>query len=219
MSEDLTVKLYDDDPYLREFEAKVLAIDGNEVVLDRTAFYPEGGGQAADTGVMGGVRVTDTRKMDDRIVHVLEVSPSFEIGDTVECRIDWDRRHRIMRLHSAAHIMEHFLWQRLGKIERLGSHVDDKKDRADYEYEGRLPPDKLKAAEEATNRFLTDGHEISIRLDPSKPGLRIWSCGDIEMPCGGTHVRNTGEIGTIRLRRRNPGRGAERVETSLVEEG
>jgi len=219
MSEDLTVKLYDDDPYLREFEAKVLAIDGNEVVLDRTAFYAEGGGQAADTGMMGSVRVTDTRKMDDRIVHVLEAPPSFEVGDTVECLIDWDRRHRIMRLHSAAHIMEHFLWQRLGKIERLGSHVDDKKDRADYEYEGRLPPDELKAAEEATNSFLADGHEISIRLDPSKPGLRIWSCGGIEMPCGGTHVRNTGEIGAIRLRRRNPGRGVERVETSLAEDG
>ncbi len=218
MSENSTVKLYDDDPYLKDFKAEVLAIEGKEVVLDRTAFYPEGGGQAADTGVVGGVRVTDTKKMDDRIVHVLEAPPSFKVGDTVECLIDWGRRYRIMRLHSAAHIMEHFLWQQLGKIERLGSHVDDKKDRADYEYEGRLPPDELKATEEATNRFLTEGHEVSIRLDPFTPGLRIWSCGGIEMPCGGTHVRNTREIGTIRLRRRNPGRGAERVETSLAEE-
>jgi len=217
-SDKLTVKLYREDPYLREFEAEVTSIDGNGVVLDRTAFYPEGGGQEGDTGIVEGVRVTDTRMVDDRIVHILEAPPSFKVGDNVKCQIDWERRHRTMRLHSAAHIMEHFLWQRLGKINRLGSHVDDKKDRADYEYDGKLPPDELKAAEEATNRFLAEGHEIRIRLDPSRPGIRIWSCGDIEMPCGGTHVRNTREIGAIRLRRKNPGRGVERVETALAED-
>ena len=214
----LTVKLYNEDPYLREFEAEVTSIDGNGVVLDRTAFYPEGGGQEGDTGIVEGVRVTDTRMVDDRIVHILEAPPSFKVGHNIKCQIDWERRHRTMRLHSAAHIMEHFLWQRLGKINRLGSHVDDKKDRADYEYDGKLPPDELKAAEEATNRFLAEGHEIKIRLDPSRPRIRIWSCGDIEMPCGGTHVRNTREIGAIRLRRKNPGRGVERVETALAED-
>jgi alanyl-tRNA synthetase len=121
-----------------------------------------------------------------------------------------------MRLHSAAHIMEHFLWKRLGHIDRLGSYVDDEKDRADYAYEGRLPAEELKKVEEETNLFLTEGHEILILQDPARPGIRIWKCGPIEMPCGGTHVRNTDEIGAVRLRRRNPGRGVERVETSLA---
>ena len=218
MSENITVKLYHEDPYLREFEAKVTNIDGNEVMLDRTAFYPEGGGQEGDTGLVGGVRVTNIRIVDDRIVHVLEAPPSFRVGDVVKCKIAWKRRHQTMKLHSAAHIMEHFLWQRLGELKRLGSHVDEKKDRADYEYEGRLPQDELKRVEEATNRFLAEGHEIRIRLDPSRPGIRIWSCGGIEMPCGGTHVRNTREIGVIRLKRKNPGRGVERVETTLAED-
>lgn len=218
MTERGTLRLYHEDPYMREFRAKVLEIDGNEVVLDRTAFYPEGGGQAGDTGSIGGVRVSDTQIVGDRIVHILEEPPGFKVGDTVECGIDWERRHRIMRLHSAAHIMEHFLWRRLGEIERLGSHVDEKKDRADYAYEGRLPAEELRAVEEETNRFLAEGHEIRIRLDPSRPGVRIWSCCSIEMPCGGTHVRNTREIGAVRLRRRNPGRGVERVETTLAED-
>lgn len=217
MTKERTVRLYHEDPYLREFEATVLSIDGNDVALDRTTFYPEGGGQVGDTGVIGGVRVADTQIRDGRVVHILEESPCFGVGDSVKCRIDWERRYRIMKLHSAAHIMEHFLWQRLGKMERLGSRVDEKKDRADYAYEGRLPADDLRQVEEAANRFLAEGHEIRIRLDPSRPGIRIWSCDPIEMPCGGTHVRNTREIGAIRLRRRNPGRGVERVETALAE--
>lgn len=113
--------------------------------------------------------------------------------------------------------MEHFLWMRLGKIERLGSKVDEKKDRADYAYEGRLPVEELKLVEAATNDFLVEGHDIEILSDPERLGIRIWKCGDIEMPCGGTHVRNTKEIGLVRLKRKNPGRGVERVETSLRE--
>jgi alanyl-tRNA synthetase len=211
-----TVKLYDDDPYLTRFRANVLGIEGNEVELDKTAFYPEGGGQAGDTGLIGGARVVDTQTKEGRIVHMVEAAPGFSAGGEVECEIDWERRYRIMRLHSAAHIMEHFLWERLGKIDRLGSYVDDEKDRADYAYDGRLPAEELKRVEEDTNQFLTEGHEILILQDPARPGIRIWRCEPIEMPCGGTHIRNTDEIGAVRLRRRNPGRGVERVETSLA---
>ena len=212
----ITEKLYDDDPYLKEFKARVLRVDGNEVELDRTAFYPEGGRQAGDSGVVGGVKVVDTQKDDGAIMHVHETTLVISVGDGVDCEIDWERRHRIMRLHSAAHIMEHFLWKQLGHLERLGSYVDEKKDRADYEYQGRLHPEALKEVEEATNEFLAEGHEIRIDPDPTQPDIRIWRCAEIEMPCGGTHVRNTREIGSLRLKRKNPGRGKERVETSLV---
>ena len=212
----LTERLYDDDPYLQRFRARVLRVDGNCVALDRSAFYPEGGGQVGDSGVIDGIRVVDTQKDDGTILHILETTPNFSVGDEVDCEIDWERRNRIMRLHSAAHIMEHYLWKQLGHIERLGSYVDEEKDRADYKYEGRLPPEVLKEVEEATNEFLVEGHEIRIDLDPTQPDIRIWRCTEIEMPCGGTHVRNTREIGRIKLKRKNPGRGKERVETSLV---
>ncbi|MCW3978923.1 MAG: alanyl-tRNA editing protein [Candidatus Bathyarchaeota archaeon] len=211
-----TMRLYDDDPYLTRFKADVMGIDGCSVELDKTAFHPEGGGQVGDAGSIGGIAVINTQKDGDSVFHILESAPDFSVGDEVTCEIDWERRYRIMRLHSAAHIMEHFLWKRLGEIERLGSRVDENKDRADYAYEGRLPPEELNQVEEETNRFLAEGHEISILSDPERPGIRIWSCGPIEMPCGGTHVRNTEEIGVIRLRRKNPGRGVERVETSLA---
>jgi alanyl-tRNA synthetase len=211
-----TYKLYNSDPYLKDFEATVVSIDSNRLELDKTAFYPEGGGQVGDTGIICDSRVVDTQMKDGRVIHLLEVSPEFRVGDIVECKLDWERRYRIMRLHSAAHIMEHFLFKRLGKMERVGSRVDEAKDRADYSYEGRLPADELERVGDEVNRFIDEGHTIEILSDPERPGIRIWSLGEIEMLCGGTHVSNTREIGRIKLRRRNPGRGVERVETSLL---
>jgi len=211
-----TKKLFNDDPYLTSFKGQVVRVDGNIVELDQTAFYPEGGGQVGDTGVIGGVRVVDTRKDNGTIRHILEAPPVFGVGDEVEGEIDWDRRYLIMRLHSAAHIMEHFFWQSIGMIDRVGSRVDEKKDRADYAYEGRLPAEGLAKAQEDTNAFISEGHEITISPDPERPEIRIWRCGPVEMPCGGTHVRNTSEIGAVKLKRKNPGKGVERVETSLA---
>lgn len=210
-----TVKLYDGDHYLREFEAEVVAVDACGVELDRTVFYAEAGGQAGDSGALNGLRVVDTRVVGDHIVHVMEDSPGLRPGDLVVGVIDWDRRYRIMRLHTASHIMEYFIWKRFGFMERTGSFVDERKDRADYLHDGRLEPGKLKAVEVDTNEFLAEGHPVKIEVDDE--GMRHWSCGPVEMLCAGTHVRNTSEIGVIKLKRRNPGRGSERVETSLTE--
>jgi len=211
----VTVKLYDRDYYMVEFDAQVVGVEGDSVELDQTAFFAESGGQAGDTGTLNGVRVVDTRVDGGRILHFMESSPGFSPGDRVHGVVDWDRRYRIMKLHTASHIMEYYLWMHLGYAERTGSFVDDRKDRADYRYDERLDPDKLKRVEEDTNRFLSEGHTITIQVDDD--GIRHWSCGPVEMHCAGTHVRNTKEIGAIKLKRKNPGRGEERVETSLAE--
>ena len=212
----MTIRLYDEDHYLKEFDAKVVRINDNLVELDQTAFYAEAGGQHGDTGTLNGETVVYTKYLeDDRHVHIMEEAPRFKVGDTVHGVIDWERRYRIMRLHSASHMMEHFLWKHFGYMKRTGSNVDDKKDRADYVHEGRLDPDKLRQTEEDTNKFLKEGHPVAITVDAE--GIRTWRCGPVEMHCAGTHVKNTSEIGDIKLKRKNPGRGEERVETSLRE--
>jgi alanyl-tRNA synthetase len=211
----VTVKLYDSDHYLREFDAQVVGVEGDTVELDQTVFFAESGGQAGDTGTLNGVRVVDTRIDGDRILHFMESSLGFSPGNRVHGVVDWDRRYRIMKLHTASHIMEYYLWKHLGYAERSGSFVDDKKDRADYRYEERLDPVKLKMVEDDTNAFLAEGHPVNIQVDDD--GIRHWSCGPVEMHCAGTHVRNTREIGAVKLKRKNPGRGEERVETSLAE--
>ena len=210
-----TVRLYDDDPYLTKTKARVVNINGNQVELDKTIFYPESGGQIGDTGTIGGVRVLDTHIRNGRILHETESPLQLFLGRKVEIELDWGRRYRIMKLHSASHLMEYFLFQKLGHLDRLGSSVDEKKDRSDYAYEGRLTLEDLVAVGEETNAFIGEGYDITIESDPDQPGKRIWRCGYIEMPCGGTHVMSTSEIGSIKLKRKNPGKGKERIETSL----
>jgi Ser-tRNA(Ala) deacylase AlaX len=211
-----TERLYDADHYLKAFTATVVGFRDGGVLLDRTAFYAEAGGQAGDTGTLGGERVVDTKTGEDGvIIHYMEELPGFMVGDVVEGVIHWERRYRIMRLHTASHIMEYYLWKLFGYMRRTGSFVDDKKDRADYIHEDRLDPVILKRVESDTNGFLMEGHPVKIEVD--EEGMRHWSCGPVKMLCAGTHVKNTEEIGAIRLKRRNPGRGEERVETSLAE--
>jgi len=210
----MITRLYDKDHYLAEFDAKVSEVDGLNVVLDKTAFYAQSGGQAGDWGTINGEAVVDTRIIEGIHVHIMTGEPSFSVGDDVHGVIDWDRRYRIMKIHSASHIMEHFFYKNFGVLERLGSNVDDKKDRSDYRADERLDPEKLNKTEDEINAFLAEGHEITIEVEDD--GTRTWRCGPVEDHCGGTHVRNTSEIGMIKLKRKNPGRGKERVETSLA---
>ena len=101
-----TRRLYYEDPYLREFEAVVIAVEEDGVILNQTAFYPEGGGQAGDIGTLNDVRVINTIQREGHIIHLVEEPEAFKVGDEVRGILNWSRRYRIMRLHSASHIME-----------------------------------------------------------------------------------------------------------------
>lgn len=233
----MTKKLYEKDPYMREFDTKVLEIDGNKVVLDQTCFYPEGGGQRGDTGEINEIRVMNTEKevgkiirveekegfkeekpIGSKVIHILEREPDFKVGDTVHGKIDWERRFKIMRLHSAAHFTYYVVRKVFGDLRIKGSYVDDKKDRLDFEHEGRLDPEKIQEAEKRVNELLVKNLEIKRYNDAKNPELLCWETEGLPvMHCGGTHPKNTQEIGQVRLKRKNPGKGLERIETYLVE--
>ena len=100
-----TELLYLVDAYLTEFDAKVIDVRENAVALDRTIFYPTGGGQPNDTGDISGARVTDVRKEGAIVWHTLESGKNFVLGDAVKGRVDWDRRHKLMRTHTAMHVL------------------------------------------------------------------------------------------------------------------
>src|SRR5260370_28366528 len=101
----LTTKLYWEHPYSKDFTAKTGGSDGTRVELDKTLFYPRGGGVSCDTGVLGGMKVVETSKDGNKILHTLESPASLAAGQTVTGRIDWDRRHRLMRMHTAGHLL------------------------------------------------------------------------------------------------------------------
>lgn len=209
----MTEKLFDTNPYLKEFDAVVLEVDGNRVVLDRTAFYAENGGQTGDTGRIGQARVIDTQYDGDKIVHIFE-EHSLKQGDKVHCMIDWDRRYKVMRLHSAAHIVYEFFLKKWGKQKVIGSNISESKARLDFAMDQSVG-DSLPEIEENVNRFTDEGHGISTKDDLEKAGFRWWECGEFKMPCGGTHVKSSSEIGKVNLKRKNLGSGKERIEVYL----
>ena len=198
-----------------------MRVESNKIVLDQTCFYPRGGGQAADIGEIEGLRVVDVDKDDaSDIIHVFERDVPIKTGDVVHGRIDWTRRYRIMRLHSAAHIVYYVMPQVFGEGCKPASSglLDDQKERADYLFSEKLDREKLKKVEEEANRIISEGRTITTWTENNGES-RFWKMDPFPvMACAGTHVRNSREIGRIRVERgKKPGKGKERVEISLSE--
>ena len=196
--------------FQREFSARVTEINGNRVRLDRTCFYIQGAGQSGDCGEIDGQRVIDTQKGG---WHLIQNPPSFIVGQEVNCRIDWNRRHRTMRLHSASHIVEHYIYQEIGKTNINKTNVNHKKDFTDYRMS--LPSQEVQQRIiELANDFINLDNEISIELD--KEGIFHWYSGEIHMQCSGMHVRNTQEISRIKISFEQKEKGITRVIITLA---
>lgn len=217
-------KIFYEDAYAKEAEAKVTKIEGNRVWLDRTIFFAFSGGQESDSGKINNIKLTDVQKEGEEIVHILEKEPDFKEGDTVKLKLDWERRYNLMKLHSAAHIVFGFLGPKMSKPKIIGSHISADKARIDFDYPENIKP-LLGGTEEEVNKILSQKLVINTFDDPDVKGKRWWKMvfGEkltdmqvMKMPCGGTHVKNTEEIGNIKLKRVNIGKGKERVEIMLV---
>ena len=215
-----TTKLFWNDPYLTQCSAVITTINGNKVKVNQTIFYALSGGQHSDEGTIGNIKVLDAVKLGDKeniidIEYTLEQEPSFKVGDTVTIKINPERRAKLQRLHSAIHIVYYFVEQLLGKVTTVGSDVSPDKAKIEIAYDQPITS-SLPEIEQKTNQFLTQDHPIITKFDEMKPELRWWICGEWKMPCGGTHVRSTAEIGQIRLKRENKGKGKERIDIYLA---
>jgi misacylated tRNA(Ala) deacylase len=214
----MTNELFREDSYLRECHAIVTDVRDNAIVLDRTIFYPLGGGQPGDTGSLswdgGEARVVDTRYGDDgAILHLVQDGAAFPgQGDTVHCTLDWDRRYRHMRMHTAMHL--------LGSVLRYGvtgGNISADKSRLDFDMEDTVDKDAVAAA---LGELVAGDHPISCRwiteeeLDAQpelvrtmsvqpprgKGRVRLLEIEGIDLqPCGGTHLKSTAEVGTVRI--------------------
>ena len=208
-----TQKLYYLDAHQKTFTAAVLSCvpgkHGYDVVLDRTCFYPEGGGQPGDTGSLSGVRVTDTHERGDEIVHFCDAP--LAVGEMVEGAIDYDRRFSFMQLHSGEHILSGIVHRRFG-YENVGFHMGT--DFVTIDFSGMLGPDDLAAVEAEANEWIWKN--IPIRITWPSPDelaaipyrskkeltgqVRIVTIPDVDIcACCGTHVSNTGEIGFVKI--------------------
>jgi Ser-tRNA(Ala) deacylase AlaX len=216
----LTVLLFRQDTYIKEFDAEVVSSKDNTVILDRTCFFPQGGGQVGDTGEISGVRVSDTQKTNGDVIHILERNSPFSPGQTVKGKIDWERRYRIMRLHSAAHVVFYAMNEVFGEECKPASSglLDDRKDRSDYLFEAPIDRSKLAEVEERVNKLTASTMPITHTANKEDPQSLLWSIENYKpLRCAGTHVRNTAEIGRVRIERgKKRGKGKERIVISLV---
>lgn len=208
-----TEKLYYLDSHLTRFTAAVLSCrpgkHGYDVVLDRTAFYPEGGGQPGDRGVLGGAAVTDTHEAEGRIVHYCQVP--LEPGTTVEGQIDWDWRFGLMQQHSGEHIVSGLIHARYG-YDNVGFHMG--RDAVTIDFNGPIAPEALAEIEAQANEaiwqntpvevFWPTAQELAALPYRSKKELtgpvRIVRFPGLDLcACCGTHVQRTGEIGLVKF--------------------
>ena len=226
-----TRKLYYEDSHKKAFTATVLSCEpvskGYAVVLDATAFYPEGGGQAADTGTLNGIAVLDTREQEETIVHLCEAP--LEAGTEVEGRIHWEARFHRMQQHSGEHIISGIINRRYG-YHNVGFHMGS--DVITIDFDGVIPAEDLPALEAEANRAVWKNLPVKCWY-PSEAELPKvfyrtkralpWPVRIVEVPgfdscaCCGTHVKATGEIGLIKLFTVMGFRGGTRMEMACGE--
>jgi len=234
----LTKELFLHDHYLKTCTAEVLeVVDGKKIVLDRTVFYPQGGGQPSDFGELktgkGSFSVLSVRRMDGKILHEVD-REGLQKGVGVECTLDWQRRHKLMRFHTSAHLLAKVLFNETGAL-ITGNQLEEEQSRMDFS-SGAVEKEQLKVFEEKTNEVISQNLEARISfekfgdamkrpglfrlknvLPKNLPELRIVSIGEFDAQAdGGTHVANTQEIGRIKiLRLENKGKENRRIYWEL----
>ncbi|HEX7967240.1 MAG TPA: alanyl-tRNA editing protein [Stellaceae bacterium] len=236
----MTELLFRDDAYLRSCEARIIAVEADGIQLDRTVFYPQGGGQPGDTGLLRladgrTVPIVDTRKGDgpDAVLHIPAPGAAIPApGDAATAEIDWERRYRLMRMHTCLHLLCAAV---PGAV--TGGQIADGKGRLDFDVPGsaldkdaitRRLNELIAADHPATPRWISDEEMIArpelVRTMSVKPPMgqgrvRLLDVAGVDLqPCGGTHLRRTGEIGRVEVVKiENKGKQNRRVVIGFAE--
>lgn len=221
----MTERLYYHDAYVTKFTATVVDVrdDARCVYLDRSAFYPTSGGQPHDVGTLNGVMVVDVVDEDDRVAHVLGAATTFVVGTRLEGAVQWPRRFDFMQQHTGQHLLsamfaDDYSWH------TTSVHFGDETSSLDLTA-ASITSDELRDAEQRANTLVTENRDVVVTFEDAATAaglrkasdregtLRIVNIRDLDRSaCGGTHVRRTGEIGSIQLRSAERAKGGMRVE-------
>jgi len=218
-------KLYRAEPYLRQASATITRVEGEWIWLDEPLIFAFAGGQQADRGTIGGLEVLESEALDDGTIRYrLAADHGLARDDSVTQVVDWELRYRIMRVHTATHAAYAAMSEQMGAaLETIGSNVHAGKGRLDWALDDPVSP-LIAAASERVAEIV--GRDLAVERRPLDASSDRWVwelCGDDlestywRIPCGGTHVARTGELGRIKLKRKNIGKGKERVEVTLLD--
>lgn len=207
----MTDELFKDDAYVSEFEAEITSVDGDYVTLGGTAFYPGGGGQVCDTGIIGGVKVVEVKEADGEIVHKVP-GHRFSVGDRIWCSVDWDRRYDLMKGHTAEHLLFNSLHRQDPELNIVKIFISPE---SKYVIVDRdIGWDKISVAVRFANKVILENHsvrrsvmskddpdisKIRVKLDRiEEDEISVVEIEDVDLAaCCGIHVMETEEIGAI----------------------
>lgn len=207
-------KIFWGNPYQDSLITTVLAVDGNELLFEETIAFSFSGGQESDLTYINDLPIVTSRIEGNFIYYQLPENHGLMVGDIIKMRIDWPRRYRLMRLHFAAELILELVTQHY-HLEKIGAHIAETKARIDFMSENNI---KLIFPELLTeyNKIIQQDLIIHTGFSDIKDQRRFWRIdGFAEVPCGGTHVKSTAEVGLITLKREHPGKGIERIEIRL----
>lgn len=224
------------DAYLQECTSIVVDVRDNAVVLDKTIFYYTGGGQPHDTGILGGNVVVDVRKDGDDVLHFLIDGAALpSVGDVVECSLDWDRRYRLMRTHTAMHVLCGVIWNEW-KVPVTGGNMEPLSARMDFELP-EVPEGFAQRVEQLVNDAVAADYPIEVSFLPRDTAvededlirtkvslipsnvkeIRVVDIVGLDKQAdGGTHVASTRDVGTVRVvKMENKGKGFRRLRVEI----
>ncbi|TDR82860.1 alanyl-tRNA editing protein [Paludibacterium purpuratum] len=212
----MTRKLFWQDPYRSTLDTHVVAVDDTRIRLAETIFFAFSGGQESDHGTIGGQPVLAAEKDGFDIVYTLAEGHGLQVGDAVTVGIDWPRRYRLMRLHFAGEMVLQLVYQSVPGIQRIGAHIAPDKARIDFALESNIAQ-LFSVIERRVAELVQQDLPIVTAYHDEANQRRYWKvAGFAEMACGGTHPRTTGEVGRLSLKRKNQGKGKERIEITLA---
>jgi misacylated tRNA(Ala) deacylase len=221
---------------MARFEATVTAVQEGRASLDRTAFHPTGGGQPHDTGRLGAARVVDVSREGDEVWHTLD-GPVPIVGETLQGEVDWDRRHALMRTHTALHVLCGVIWNEWAKAV-TGGNMEPLSARMDFEFDP-LPEGFGALIEQKVNAELAKGLPVKVeflprdaalqdedlvrtkvnRIPESVQEIRVVDIVGLDKQAdGGTHVRSTDEVGWIRVvKTESKGKANKRIRIEILD--
>ena len=233
----MTELLYLRDAYTTHFEATVTAVRDGAVCLDATFFYPTGGGQPHDVGVLAGLQVVEVRKEGDDVWHTVEGGPVPGVGDRVHGEVEWDRRHRLMRTHTAMHVLCGVIWNEW-HVPVTGGNMEPLSARMDFEFDP-LPEGFAVRVADLVNAEIRADRPIEVGFLPRDTAVQdadlirtkvslipetvkeirvVDIVGLDKQADGGTHVRSTAEVGGFRvLKLENKGKGNKRIRVEITD--
>ena len=208
-------KIFWNNPYQTTLDTTVLAVDGNKILFADTIAYSFAGGQESDKAWVNGIPILSSIMEGNLIYYTLADNHGLQAGEHVTMTIDWPRRHKLMRLHFAAELILEIVTQKY-HLEKVGAHISETKARIDFKSDNNISP-LFPDIRAKYNTIITSNVTIEKGYSDVANQRRFWKIdGFAQVPCGGTHVNSTAEVGFVTLKREHPGKSVERIEIRLV---